>query len=193
MTDIFREVEDDYRQELLLDFWKRHAAAIIAALILILMGAVVFAFYQNWQTRIKEQQTTALSVALVTAQEKPADEGIAALTDVIGKTTGHQRIAARLALARVEAQKGDTVAALATYAAVANDGSANKAETGLARIAALELQIDTVDPATLAPELAALADDKSPWRFSAPRDAGAAGDPAGQPRRSAPDFHGARA
>jgi hypothetical protein len=167
MTDIFREVEDDYRQELLLDFWKRHAKPLIAVIVLIILGAVVVAFYQSWQTRQKEQQTTALSDAMTIVKDKSAEDGINALTEAIGKTTGHQRIAARLALGTLASQKGDTAAALAAYQAVGSDGAASKAEKGLAQIAALDVQIDSADPATLSPQLAKLAVDDSPWRFSA--------------------------
>jgi hypothetical protein len=167
MTDIFREVEDDYRQELLLDFWKRHAKELIAAVILVILAAIAVALYQNWQTRVKEQQTSALSEAMTLVDQKSSDDGIAALNDVINKTTGHQRIAARFALARLQTQKGDIPEALAVYETIEKDSAANRAETGLAEIARLQLQIDSGDPATLAPELAKLADDKNPWRFSA--------------------------
>ena len=167
MTDIFREVEEDYRQEQLLDFWKRHARSLVILLVLILLAAVVLAIYKDWREHQKQDQTATLSSAIEAVQAKTPAEGITALNDAAQKTTGHQRIAARLKMGQLLAQTGDMAGALAAYEAVEKDGSANRAETGLAEISTLELQIDSADPAVLAPQLAKLAGDKSPWRFTA--------------------------
>jgi hypothetical protein len=158
MSDIFEEVEEDYRVEQLLRFWRENAVRLIAILIIAIALGASISFYRLWHERKIEEQTRRLTAALSNASQ---------LQELLPSLTGHRKIAGELALARQQAGSGNREGAIKLYDAVANDGTSSKAETGLAQIASIGLQLDTGDPATLSNELKKISGSDSPYRFSA--------------------------
>jgi hypothetical protein len=113
------------------------------------------------------QAASAELTAAIDAAGASPQEAIAALGRVAEATdSGHATIA-RLYEAGLLAEEGDRAGASAVYRAIAGDAGAEPIWRDLARLLAVLSDLDTGDAATLTAELAPLAADTSPWRFTA--------------------------
>jgi hypothetical protein len=169
MSDVFREVDEEYRQEQLLLFLKRNAPALIAGLVIAIAIAGGVSWYKTDKHHEAEIETMALSEAIDKANTQdgqPADAS-AILVKAAGNLTGGRRIAAEMAAARYAAEAKDNAGAVKLYKAVTDDHAASPVEKGLAQLEAATLQVDDGDPGILKSDLDRLAKGDSPWRFSA--------------------------
>ena len=175
MSDVFREVDEEYRQEQLLLFLKRHAPAIIIGLLLAIAVAGGISWYKADKRHKAEAQTFILSNAIDAAAKldgKPADAAAVLTGALADKTpgkalTGGRRIAAEFAAAHYEAAAKNIPGATSLYDAIAGDKAASETDRNLAKLNSLTLQVDSGDPAVIKPEIDALANGATPWRFSA--------------------------
>ena len=158
MSDIFEEVEEDYRVEQLIRFWRENAVGLIAVLVIAIALGASISFYRLWHERKIQDQTRHLTEALASVPQ---------LQGVLPSLSGHRKIAGELALARQQAASGDKEGAIKLYDAITGDSDASKAEAGLADIASIGLQLDNGDPAKLSDRLKKVSDADSPYRFSA--------------------------
>ena len=169
MSDVFREVDEEYRQEQMMLFLKRHAPAMIAGLLLAIAVAAGVSWYKTDKRHKAEAETMILSTAIdeaSTADGKPADAS-AIMVKAAQSLTGGRRIAAEMAAARYAAAARDNAGAVKLYRQVIDDKAASGIDRGLARLDAATLEVDDGDPTTLKPELDDLAKGDSPWRYSA--------------------------
>ena len=169
MSDIFREVDDDYRQEQLLRFWHQHAKTIIAALVAAILVSGGIGFWRHRDEQKRELQTAQLGQALdetTAAGSDPAHQTPAKYDAVIAELSAGRKIDAEFGAAHAHAATGDGAGAIKLYQVIAADPSASKAEKELAEISQFYLQVDTGDTPP-ADRLAALAAENSPWRSSA--------------------------
>ena len=169
MSDIFREVDDDYRQEQLLRFWHQHARTIIVGLILAIVVAGGIGLWRSHDEHQREMETAALGRAIdeATAAGQSGSAPDAAKFDaVLGQLSKGRLIDAEFASAHLHAASGDTAGAIALYKKIAADSSTSRPEQGLAEISALYLQLDTGTPPDPRP-LEELAAPDSPWHGSA--------------------------
>jgi hypothetical protein len=167
MSDIFREVDEEYRQEQFLRFWHANARYIILILVIAIAVASGISWWKARQKTIAEDQTFALSQALDEAHGKAAAEARDIMINAANRLTGGRKVAAELAAARFAGTANDKEGALKLYGEVASDGHASAADKDIAKISSLILRIDSGDPGQLARELDPLAGEDSAWRFTA--------------------------
>jgi hypothetical protein len=166
MSDIFREVDEEYRQEQFLRFWHENAKSIILILIVAIAVASGISLWKAHHRKMQEEQTLALSQALDTTDGKPPAEARDIMVKAADTLTGSRKVAAEMAAARFAAKAGDTDGAVKLYAAVADDHDATDS-AAIARISSLTLRIDSGDPDQLSKELQPFTGDDNPYRFSA--------------------------
>ena len=159
MSDIFREVEEDVRKELLQKWWKAYGDYVIALLALIILG---IAGYQLW-LRYENGQRDKASAAFVAAQHITNAAQAAAAFDALSKTApgGYGQLA-RLAEASALAASGKPADAAARYKDIAASDSGPVGAT--ARIRAAWLVADTAPRADLEALLQPINGDTSAWR-----------------------------
>jgi hypothetical protein len=161
MADIFREVDEALREDRVKTVWTRYGRLIMAAAILIVVGTAAWVGWKEWSATRDAQGAAAIEAAR-------ADGSVAALSaGVDAAGNADQAALARLYLAAAQIQAGDVAAGVATYRAVADDSGIDPVMRDLARLQAVMHQVDTGDAAQLSTEIAPLAADGSPWRFSA--------------------------
>ena len=161
---LFREVDEEVRQEEMMKLWNRYGRHMIV-LAIVLIGAV--AAWQGWKYYELQQAQTAGSVyydALKKVADGKFDDASASLAAVNHKGFGSL---AKLEQAAILATKGDTDKAVAAYDAFAADTSNDSALADLARIRAGYLLVDSQSPDQLLTRLGPFDNETSIWRNEA--------------------------
>jgi hypothetical protein len=168
---LFREVDEEVRQEQFKKLWERFGNYAIALSFAVVVGVAGFKGWQYWQTKQSEAAAQVYFDAVRLAAAGKADEAVAQFAKV--RHAGYGQLA-RIREAGVLAGQGKTDDAVKIYDAVAADASADPALRDLARIRAGYVLVDTVAPDALLSRLGALDQEGNPWRHAAREIFGAA-------------------
>jgi len=161
---LFREVDEEVRQDAYKKLWDRFGNLFIA-LAVVVVGVV--GGIKGWQYYQQTQSETAafvFSEALKKAADGKNDDALAALKAV--KHSGYSQLA-RLREAAILADTGEAEKAVAAYDAIAADASVDPALADLARIRAGYLLVDTATPDALLGRLGKFDKDGEIWRHQA--------------------------
>jgi hypothetical protein len=161
---IFREVDDEVRQEEYKKLWDRYGKqiGIVAALFIAAVAA-----FQGWQY-MQQKQAEDASAIYFDATKKAAsgkqDDALAALSAVTHPGYGQL---AKLQQAAILAAKGEPDKAVAAYDLFASDQASDSALADLARIRAGYLLADTKSPDELLSRLGRFDKDDVLWHNEA--------------------------
>ncbi len=161
---LFREVDEEVRQDEYKKLWDRHGRKITVVAVLIV---ALVAGYQGWkayQLKQAEDAGTIYFDALRKANEGKTDDALAALAAVNHAGFGQL---ARLREGILLAAKGETDKAVAALDAFAADSANDPALADVARIRAGYALVDTAKPDELLTRLGRYDNDKSIWRNEA--------------------------
>ncbi len=163
----FREVQEDYRREQTVKFFKAYGAYLIAGAFVIL--AIVGGYKYEMQRRAAAAASggDALSNALNLAEAGNQEEAEKAFASLAGNGPGAYRVLARLHAAAELVAKRQAESALQDYRGVASDEAAPAALRDFARIQVAALSVDKESYELLARQLEALRAGTSAWRFAA--------------------------
>jgi hypothetical protein len=167
--DIFREIDEELKQEHYLRLWKKYGNRVLTGIaVVLLVGAGIY----GW-TKYRESQRLAASnqysqgQALAGAGKR--EEAATVFATLADTGSGSYKTLARLQRAALRAEGGDIAGAIAIYDAVAADTGVDPALRQAATIlAALHgLDLPKTDGAALEARLAPLDAPNGPWRYSA--------------------------
>ena len=163
----FREVEEDYRRDQTVKFFKTYGAYLIAGAFIIL--AIVGGYKYEMQRRAAEAASggDALSNALNLVDAGNQEEAEKAFANLAGNGPGAYRVLARLHAAAESVAKRQLESALQDYRGVASDDAAPAALRDFARIQIAALSVDKESYKSLARQLEAFRSGTSEWRFAA--------------------------
>ncbi len=163
----FREVQEDYRREQTIKFFKVYGAYLIAGAFVIL--AIVGGYKYEMQRRATEAAIggDALSNAMNLNEAGNQEEAEKALANLAGNGPGAYRVLARLHAAAESVAKRQAESALQDYRGVASDDAAPAALRDFARIQIAALSVDKESYKSLARQLEAFRSGTSEWRFAA--------------------------
>lgn len=168
MSDLFREVDEEVRQEQIITFLKRFGRAIIAVVV---AAIAALAGYNYWQSQLQGERE-AESEQFEAAVGLMADGEVAAAADqfaALEDETGRQGYGMLAGFRRADAlaQSGDINGAVAAYDAIAADSGVEGFYRDLSRISAANLLVDTASPEEIDERLISLSGEDSNHRFSA--------------------------
>lgn len=161
---LFREVDEEVRQDQIKKIWQRYGNLISAAALAIVIAAGGFQGWRYWQLRQSQDAAQAYGDAIALIEEGKAAEGEAALATITHAGYG---TLAKLRRAAALAAEGKADEAVAAYDAVTADTRADPALRDLAQIRAGYVLSDKLAPAELIGRLGAYDKDDSPWRAAA--------------------------
>jgi len=167
LADIFREIDEDLRRERHVELWKRYGNYIIALALAIVIGTAAAVFWRDHKAGQREADSAAFAEARGLVQDERTDEAIAAFAALGAEASGGYSLLASFQEAALLAEAGDEAGAVAAYNAIAAEGSADDLYRDLAKLLSVMHRIDDGDSAALSSDLAPLAADGEPWRFSA--------------------------
>lgn len=166
MGDIFREIDEELRQEKAEKFWRAYGKHIIGAAVAIVLGV---AAYNGWQQYERSQQLEAgakFATAKALIAEKKPDDAAALFASLARESGTAYGMLARFHEAALLINAGDKPGAAAAFRALSKDESLDRPMRELATILAALNDADTAG-ADIAAELAPLAEEISPWRHTA--------------------------
>jgi len=164
---LFREIDEELRQEKFTQLWNRYGRAVIAGAVALVLAVGGFQGWKAYDIKSRSEDGERFARAL----GLPADGGSNASYEAFVKLSGNARsgyaLLSRFQAAALLAKQGERDKAVAAYDKLATDGGIDAIYQGLAVILRALLELDTADPDVLGRRLAPLTADDSPWRFSA--------------------------
>ena len=162
-----REVNDELRSDQMKAVWTRFGGIIIGIAVLIVLGTVGKVGYDYWQEASSSQSGDTFLAALNLARENKSDEARAALTELEKDGYGSYPVLAQLRVATLQAQKGETDAAVAAFSEIGRDTRIPAALRDAARLRAAYLLIDAGTYEQVSSEVEQLAVPQNAMRHSA--------------------------
>lgn len=160
MSDILNEIEDDLRRQKMNEFWQENRNWIIGGIILAIVSTAALTFWRSYEYNKNVESTAALmSVA--------AQPDVEALTGFANEADADHAAMAQFMAASLHLQKGESQQAIALYDKIASTSGVAREFRDLASLYSIGQRLSADEPAKLHRELAPLAKDKNPWRFSA--------------------------
>lgn len=169
MGDIFREIDEELRQERYAKLWQVYGKYVIGAAVAVVLGVAGFQGWDYYRTSQRQAESARFAAAeAVLGDSKPGDAAalFAAMADE--SSAGYAALA-RFRQAAIKGTSGDKTGAAALYEALASDSSVTEPLREAAVVLSVMHAIDRsdADRAALAARLQPLVRDTGPWRHSA--------------------------
>ena len=168
ITETFvREVDENLRRDQLRDFTRKYASWIVAAVVLFLVAAGGFIYWQDWQRKKNEQAVEQLAQVFTDiskGQTQTAPARLDKLSDAHAKAV---RAAAQFGRAAVAINQNDTKLAIAKFKELAGDSSMPKPFRDLALIRQTALEFDALKPEEVVTRMQPMTKPGAPWFGSA--------------------------
>lgn len=165
--NLFREINEELRQENLAKFWKKYGNALIGMAVALVLAVAGFKGWQAWDKQRHDAAAARFLDAAALADGGKSEEALTALAALRDDAPSGYALLARFRHAGVLAEKGDTAGAARAYLALAGDSAVDTLYRDLAEVLAALAELDTADPAEVRQRVARLSDDANPWRHSA--------------------------
>lgn len=158
---LFREVDEEVRQDQFKKIWARYGNLIIAACLVLIAVVAGIKGWQYWQIRQSEQAAEIYSKVVADIEAGKTSDAVP-----LAESIGHQGfgILARMAEAAALGKAGKNPEAVKIYDAIAVDPKVGSSVQDAARVRAAYLLVDTLPPNELAARLSGLDSEKSAWR-----------------------------
>jgi len=166
MSDIFREVDEDIRQEKYRRLWSRFGPWVIGVAVLIVIGTGGYRGWLYWE----EQQSQGAGDKFFDAvqlSEAGNYQEAAALYGELETAIGGYPALAQLRRATDLANSGETGEALATFDALSRDSGQLEGVRNVAALRAAYLAVDTDGYAAVADRVERLTAETGPYRAAA--------------------------
>jgi hypothetical protein len=161
---LFREVDEEVRQEQFKKLWERYGNLILAVCFVVIAGVAGFKGWQYWQVKQAEAAGETFFAAAKLAGTGKAEEAVKQFASISHDGYG---LLAKFREANAIAAEGKSADAVKIYDAVAADGAADAALRDLARVRAALALAATATPADLSARLKGFDAAGNPWRHLA--------------------------
>ncbi|MDD7908927.1 MULTISPECIES: tetratricopeptide repeat protein [Pseudovibrio] len=173
MSDIFREVDEDVRNEKYSRLWKRFAPLVYGTAALIVVGTGGYRGYEYWVDTQSKAAGQAFLEAVQLSDEGKHEEAIAAF-EALKDDIGGYPMLADLRIASELAASGKSAEAVELFDSVATRSGVSELYRGLASIRAAYVLLDTGSLEDVKMRANSLAQAGNAWRFPALEVIGAA-------------------
>lgn len=165
MSDIFREVEEEVRQERLQKWWKKYGDYMIAGVSAVVIVVAGWKLWQHYEQQQRLKASSQYEAALQMSAAGQNDLAGQAFAQIAKKAPSGYAVVSQLAQADELLASGRTNDAIALYMKLAEKDKAGLGK--VARMRAAWAQADVLPTDALRTLLAPLNDGKSQWRFLA--------------------------
>ncbi|MBT3917409.1 MAG: tetratricopeptide repeat protein [Rhodospirillaceae bacterium] len=165
--NLFKEIDEDLRQQKYADLWKKYGNYIIGAAVALVVGVASVKGWEAYDLNRKSEDSKLLSSALKSIASDKPDTAADILNKLAADGSAGYAVLARFNQAAVLAKRGDRKAASAAYLALSEDNSVDEIFRDMALVIAALHGLEGGDAALLTDRLARLVNGTSPWRHSA--------------------------
>jgi len=158
---LFREVDEEVRQEQYKKIWKQYGSYFTAMAVLVVVLVAGFKGWQYWQLSQSEKAARVFADAVTKLEEGKTADADAAFAAI--DHTGYAKLGNLRRAAALDGQ-GKKDEAVALYDTLANDQNNEQSIRDLARIRSGYILVDKQAPAELISRLGAFDNEQSPWR-----------------------------
>lgn len=164
-----REVQEEYRRELMAKFWAQYRVAIIAGATALIVGVAGYEGWSYWHARQIEQSSRALEAVSqqITSEQGTEKQAADALAKIAAGGSGGYPLLAKFQEAALRAEMGDLKAALTLYDELAASGPGGALFRDYAQIRAALLTVETAPFDDIKKRLEPIAEPDNPWRVAA--------------------------
>ncbi|KQT82157.1 tetratricopeptide repeat protein [Aurantimonas sp. Leaf443] len=138
-----REVNEEMRQDRVRAVWTRFGLWLLVAAILVVVATAAIVGWQSYRSAEADAAGDRYLAALDLAEAGQSAEAVTALQAIVAEDVGAYPDLARLRIAELEQAEGKLPEAVASFDAVANDGSVAQALRDLAAVRAAYILVDT--------------------------------------------------
>jgi hypothetical protein len=164
---ISREIDEELRREQLLKLWDKYGVYVLVAALAMILAVAGWKGYEYRRAQANEAASNQYFLALGELATKRTDAAQKALEGIAATGPSGYSALARLRLAAQDAADGNTLDAVSAYHQIAKDKGVDSILQDYARLQIAMLKFDTVTFPELRNQLSPLANDRSPWRYSA--------------------------
>jgi hypothetical protein len=166
-TDVFREVDEDYRRERMIAFWRRYGSWFLALAVAAMIASFAYNYYVSRELARKMADTETFEQLLNDIKPGGEAQAVIALSNYAAVAKPAQATLARLAEASIRQHMGNDTAAAQVYHEIADGDQVAPEMKDLAVVRLGYISVDSAKPEPLGPRLEAIAAKDSPWRYSA--------------------------
>jgi hypothetical protein len=165
VSDIFREVEEEVRQERLQKWWKKYGNYVVAGISILVIGVAGWKMWERYDMQQRLKASSQIESAAQIAAAGQDDLAAQAYAQIAKKAPSGYALVAQLSQADEYMASGRTNDAVALYMKIADNDKGGLGD--VARMRAAWVQGDKLSTEELKTLLAPLSDGKSQWRFMA--------------------------
>ena len=166
MSDIFQEVDEEFKRDKVAQFFKKHANLLIGLALLVIAGVGGYRVYTYLEMKKAAEAGLKFESALALATEGKTDEAKAALEAMQKDAPAGYQALIRFKLAS-DLAKTDKAGAAKAFDALAGDAGLDQNLRDLAKLRAGLLLVDSAPYAEIEQRLNPLTPAAQPWRLAA--------------------------
>lgn len=165
---IFREIDEELRQEQFAKLWKRYGRIFVACAIIIIASVAGYKGWENYDISNRGKQAEQFAATLRLASDGNAEAALDALTIFNSEAAAGYQMLSGFKAAALIANSGDLQGAANAYDKLAGDNSLDAVYRDLAILLGTVQRLNAGEDATaLTSRLAPLAAATNAWRHSA--------------------------
>ena len=165
---IFREIDEELRQENFAKLWKQYGHVIIAAAVALVVGVGGYQGWRSYDLNSRTAQGERYQAAMQMAQTGSIDVALEELNVLHGDSSSGYRMLTAFQNAGLQSRKGDAIGAVTAYDRIADDSGVDDMYRDLAKLLAATVLINSeASDQDLQDRLASLDADSNPWRHGA--------------------------
>ena len=165
--NLFKEIDEDLRQQKYADLWKKYNKILIGILIVLIVSVGSFKGWEAYQLNRKYEESNLFSSALKSIQANNLSAADSILNNIKAASGSGYSILSKFNQASILSQKGDKNTAATLYLALSEDMGIEKTYRDIAIIlfALNSSKSDRIDISLN--KLNLLINSNSPWRYTA--------------------------
>ncbi len=169
MADIFREIDEELRQERAEKLWRRYGKYVIGGAVAVVLAIAAYTGWQEYRTDRQLEAGAKFAVAKALAEEGKTGDAEALFVALGAESGTTYGVLARFHAAALRASSGDPAGAAEAFRALAADGALDRPMRDLATLLAAQNALDApgADMQRIASDLAPLTGQDGAWRHLA--------------------------
>ena len=186
MADIFREIDEELRQERAQQLWRRYGKYVIGGAVAVVLAIAAYTGWQEYRTGQQLEAGARFALAKALAEEGKSGDAEALFTALGVESDTTYGVLARFHAAALRSSAGDPGGAAGAFRALAADGALDRPMRDLATLLAAQHALDApgADMRQVEAEVTPLTAADGPWRHLALETLALIAQRAGDPERA---------